>query len=236
VERNEKYAPLLELENEALIKLQQKFEQIDFIIIDEFSLLSQIMFGKIDRRLRQAKNNNKIMGGVSILLIGDPGQLLPVAGSTLYDDRLEQDLAQTGYIAYNKFDIVVTLEEMIRQQNIENDPKQTQFMELLPRLKNGKATVDDWNFLLTRSYDIMGNLIGFENAIHIFNDNAAVDKMNLERLTEMITPIAEIKAINSSKRGLTSKSDYFGNLENNIYMSNECHINLTSNIYAKQGK
>jgi hypothetical protein len=47
---------LNELENEALIKLQQKFEQIDFTIIDEFSLLSQIMFGKIDRRLRQAKN------------------------------------------------------------------------------------------------------------------------------------------------------------------------------------
>jgi hypothetical protein len=52
----------------------------------------------------------------------------------------------------------------------------------------------------------------------------------------MITPIAEIKAINSTKRGLTSKNEYFGNLENNIYMSNECHINLTSNIYAKQGK
>ena len=52
----------------------------------------------------------------------------------------------------------------------------------------------------------------------------------------MITPIAEIKAINSTKRGLTSKNEYFGNLENNIYMSNECHINLTSNIYAKHGK
>jgi hypothetical protein len=39
------------------------------------------------------------MGGISILLNGYPGQLLPVAGSTLYDDRLDQDLAQTGYRA-----------------------------------------------------------------------------------------------------------------------------------------
>jgi hypothetical protein len=44
----------------------------------------------------------------------------------------------------------------------------------------------------------------------LYNDNVAVDKMNLERLTEMITPIAEIKAINITKRGLASKSDYFG--------------------------
>jgi hypothetical protein len=80
--------------------------------------------------------------------------------------------------------------------------------------------------------DILGNLIRFENFIHIFNENAVVDKMNLEILTEMITPLAEIKAINSTKRGLTSKSNYFGNLENNIYMSNECH----TNIYAIQVK
>ena len=46
-------------------------------------MMSQIMFAKIDSRLRQAKNNNKMFGGFSIILIGDPGQLLPVKGQTI---------------------------------------------------------------------------------------------------------------------------------------------------------
>ena len=33
-------------------------------------MLSQVMFGKIDQRLRQAKNNNELLGGLSIILIG----------------------------------------------------------------------------------------------------------------------------------------------------------------------
>ena len=60
--------------------------------------------------------------------------------------------------------------------------------------------------------------------------------MNLKKLTLMTTPICEIKAINSSNRGLISKSDNFGGMENLIYMSNDCHITLTTNLYyAKQG-
>jgi hypothetical protein len=42
-----------------------------------------------------------------------------------------------GYIAYRKFKIVFTLEAMMRQQNIENDPRQAHFIDLLPRLRGG---------------------------------------------------------------------------------------------------
>ena len=60
-------------------------------------MMSQIMFAKIDSRLRQAKNNNKMFGGISIILIGDPGQLLPVKGQTLYDEKLSTQIALAGF-------------------------------------------------------------------------------------------------------------------------------------------
>lgn len=100
VVKNEKTDTFIDLENEPLAELEAEFIKIDLLIIDEFSLLGQIMFGKIDRRLRQAKNKNVLFGGISVILIGDPGQLLPVGQSTLYDTKLKNNISQTGYIAY----------------------------------------------------------------------------------------------------------------------------------------
>ncbi len=50
-------------------------------------MLSQVMLAKIDQRLRQAKSSNEFFGGISVVLIGDPGQLLPVAAPSLYSEK-----------------------------------------------------------------------------------------------------------------------------------------------------
>ena len=56
------------------------------MIIDEYSMVSQVLLAQIDKRLRQATGkNNTYFGGISIILVGDPGQLLPVGGSPLYN-------------------------------------------------------------------------------------------------------------------------------------------------------
>lgn len=69
----------------------------------------------------------------------------------------------------------------MRQQNLENDTQQAQFIDLLPRLRNGTSTIEDWKLLQTRN-PTAANMVGFENAISIFNDNDSVDKLNLEQL------------------------------------------------------
>ena len=57
-------------------------------------MLSQVMLNKIDLRLRQAINNNNSFGGISVILIGDPGQLLPVGGQPLHDKKIKTNMAQ----------------------------------------------------------------------------------------------------------------------------------------------
>jgi len=38
----------------------------------------------------------------------------------------------------------------MRQQNLNNDTQQAKFIELLPRLRDGTSTYEDWQLLLTR--------------------------------------------------------------------------------------
>ena len=65
------------------------------------------MIAKIDSRLRQAKcEMNKPFGGCSVILTGDPAQLLPVAASPLYNKNTKRVLQQLGLNAYQLFSIV----------------------------------------------------------------------------------------------------------------------------------
>lgn len=48
-------------------------------------MVSQVMLHLIDYRLREATGKSDLyFGGISIILTGDPGQLLPVLGTPLY--------------------------------------------------------------------------------------------------------------------------------------------------------
>jgi len=96
-------------------------------------------------------------------------------------------MTQGGYLAYKQFEIVVMLESVMRQQNIENDPLQAQFIDLIPRIRNGESTLADYELLMTRVPN-ENNRIAFENAIRIFNDNESVDEYNDEKLIELRQP------------------------------------------------
>ncbi len=58
----------LPLKNQQLNDLQTQFNYINLIVIDEYSMLSQVMLSKINLRLRQGKNKNTLFGGISVIL------------------------------------------------------------------------------------------------------------------------------------------------------------------------
>ncbi|XP_068697264.1 ATP-dependent DNA helicase PIF1-like [Montipora foliosa] len=69
-----------DLKGQALVRLQDKLQNIKYILIDEYSMLGQTLLGWIDKRCRQATGQqDEVFGNVSIILIGDPAQLPPVA-------------------------------------------------------------------------------------------------------------------------------------------------------------
>ena len=58
-----------DLTGESLSRLQQSLNGIDYIIVDEYSMLGQTTFGWIDRRCKQATGKyDQILGGKSFIL------------------------------------------------------------------------------------------------------------------------------------------------------------------------
>ena len=77
-----------DLTGQALCRLQENLNGINYILIDEYSMLGQATFGWIDKRCKQATgSHDKILGGKSMILIGDPAQLPPVADKPLYHSK-----------------------------------------------------------------------------------------------------------------------------------------------------
>lgn len=71
--------------------LSDKLESVDYIIIDEISMLRADVLDEIDRILKHCKKSIKSFGGVRFIFFGDPYQLPPV---------LNQDLQKSFYKEY----------------------------------------------------------------------------------------------------------------------------------------
>ena len=68
-----------------LQQLQTNLENVQYLIIDEFSFVCQSLLGWIDSRCRQATGRtDTTFGGISVILVGDIAQLLPVGDKPLY--------------------------------------------------------------------------------------------------------------------------------------------------------
>ena len=146
------------------IRLQESLSGIDYIIIDEYSMLGQTVFGWVDRRCKQASGcHDKLLGNKSVILCGDPAQLPPVADKPLYHAIPANSIGEQGYLTYQMFDKVVKLN--INQRVQGDNPEQIEFRELLLRLRKGDSTVSDWKLLLTRQPTNVDNLTEFKGAV-----------------------------------------------------------------------
>jgi len=65
---------------------------IDFLIIDEISMLDDKLCDNIDYILKNIKNNDKPFGGIQILFVGDFFQLAPVENSYCFNSKSWKEL------------------------------------------------------------------------------------------------------------------------------------------------
>ena len=140
-------------------------------------MLGQTTFGWIDKRCKQATAfYDKVHGGISIILIGDPGQLPPVADKPLYHAQPSNAIGEQGYLIYQMFDKVVKLTANQRIQGSSSE--QQQFRDLLLRLRKGELSIEDWQLLLTRQPSCVGNIAEFDDATRLFYSNEEVSLYN----------------------------------------------------------
>ena len=139
-----------DLTGESLCWLQENVKEIDYIIVDEYSMLGQVAFGWIDRRCKQATACfHKVLGGKSFILTGDPGQLPPVADKHLYHAKPSCTVGEQGYQTYQMFGKVFKV--VVNQQMQGMSPEQIMFRDLLLCLQKDESTTEDWEVLLPLS-------------------------------------------------------------------------------------
>ena len=100
-----------DLEGERLHRMQQSLANMEYLIIDEMSMVGRKMLGQVDKRLRQVfpHHADTVFGGCSCLLFGDFGQLPPVMDLPLYTTVPRSGLSDLGSTAYQLFDSAVVL-------------------------------------------------------------------------------------------------------------------------------
>jgi chromosomal replication initiation ATPase DnaA len=62
----------------------ENFRDCEFVIIEEFFMLSAALLNFINHRLQSIFNNGRPFGNCSIIGAGDPAQLMPIAYAALY--------------------------------------------------------------------------------------------------------------------------------------------------------
>ena len=224
-----------ELHGERLQCLQKRLKGIDYLIIDEMSMLGRKMFGQVDSRLRQAfpRHSHEVLGGRSCLLFGDFGQLPPVLDLPLYTTVSRSALSDLGRYAYQIFDKAIVLDQVIRQQG--HDPKQKLFRDILLRLRDGQITMADWNQLMTQTPSRVSDMSPFTTALHLFPTVQAVFEHNLSTLRASGQAIATIKAVHSGPNASKASTDDSGGLEPIICIACGARVMLTSNLWTQAG-
>ncbi|ORY53069.1 hypothetical protein BCR33DRAFT_732861 [Rhizoclosmatium globosum] len=171
----------------------------------------------IDLRLRQATCQPDLpFGGISILLVGDNGQLQPVGGMEVFRQSDSPKLNEAeGQALFFLFMLVVKLETLMRQKDDVADAGQTHFKEILLIAPFGIYSVKDWRFLVD-NHPVTSK---FDNAIHLFATNAKKVERNEKRLLELGQPIKRFKAINNCEEACKKSSDEFNGLESELFLA-----------------
>ena len=222
-----------DLDGKSLQRLQMELAGFHYVIIDEMSMLGQKTLAWIDKRLRQLTGRlDEPLGGMSVIMIGDFGQLPPVGDRALYAPSTQSVLSDQGRAVYMLFDTVVCLTQIVRQAGHTTEARC--FRELLLRLRDGKSTEEDWKQLLQRSPSHI-NLSEFTDAVRLFFDKKSVAEYNYEKLQSLKVPIARISAKHSGPSAQAAKSDDAGGLEPEIFLANGADVMLTSNLWQQVG-
>ncbi|XP_066929609.1 uncharacterized protein [Clytia hemisphaerica] len=220
-----------ELKGKALEILQEGMLGVEYLIIDEFSVVGQRMLGWIDSRCRQATGKmERLFGGISVILVGDIAQLPPVLDSTLYSSYPQNEIGVAGYVAYCCFRTVIKLKSNMRSAG--QDEIQKKFREALKNLRNGVSTMEDWNLFLTRQPD--RNAINYKHYTRLSFANETVREHNTKMLDSLEAPIATIKSKNTPKSASKISSEDFG-LENEIFLAKGAKVMLTRNLWSDVG-
>ena len=172
VTRYNNYVPL---HPQALQVLRVEFHGVHTLVIDEISMVSDMMLTIISRRLAEIFDNNSPFGGINVIVVGDIFQLRPVLGKPVF----------TNALLWHTF-VPYFLVQNVRQSSDES------YGRLLNRARVGIILPCDIEALKSRLIDIENE--DKPDVLHIYPRRAQVKSYNEFRQSQLHHTVVEIAA------------------------------------------
>ncbi|KID83314.1 ATP-dependent DNA helicase PIF1 [Metarhizium guizhouense ARSEF 977] len=194
---NKDFRPLSAIDK---AQLQKKLKDIQYLIIDEKSMLGLRQLSWIDDRLREAfpHRNEEFFGGLNILLVGDFFQLPPVLQKPLYYDKEVKGVEIKGRNAYMRFDKSIFLSDVQRQCGDD----QAAFHKALGELRLLQLSHESWKLLSSRVQAKLDDqeVARFADALRVYATKDRVNEYNHYNLDRLSQPVIQVRVpINYTK-------------------------------------
>ncbi len=147
--------------------MRQIWKDIQFLFIDEISMIPYELLCMVDSRLRQLKNNDNVFGGIHVVVFGDLMQLPPIRGHPVFKQPVHCEPATHLWHLFS----VTELTQNMRQEGDNT------FVDILNALRIGKITPEHIKILLSKVGPINENF-GIEKVMRIYPTNLQVEQHN----------------------------------------------------------
>ena len=167
------------------------FKNLQFLIIDEISMVKSDQLYQLDLRLREVTMRpNKLFGGVAVFFFGDIMQLEPVMGKVIWGQPRSAEYLQ-AFLVHSHWEqfTVVSVVENHRQQG------DALYADMLNRIRIGEQTEEDLNVLQERVREL--GHPDMDGAMVIASTHAVVNLHNDRCLEKLSGVTVEIEAANS---------------------------------------
>jgi hypothetical protein len=235
--------------------LRSLMESVKLIIIDEISMVSNVLLTMIHDRLSSAypeKDGIYPFGGINFLVFGDLLQLKPVLADFCFEILKRNDKTkifgsiELKHNLWEHFDYV----ELTENQRQKSDPK---FAELLNRARIGIPTQEDINFLNSKIINpqeitsIAELIIQLEekNAMYLCANNEIVDDINLKCIEWLKIKTFDIWAEDTNQGKIfkikkntekRKKASETAGLEELLQIGVNCKVMIRKNIDGEKGE
>ena len=158
-------------------KRRTLLENLQLVIIDEYSMIKADMIYQLDLRLKELKQKPHVpFGGVSVILFGDILQLRPVRSRYIFEEPLSESFQLTYHLdsIWNKFKVI-----LLTKNHRQGEDKE--FADMLNRIRIGNILQEDIEKLKERVRPINHPDIPTD-ALVVTCKNQAVNEINQKKL------------------------------------------------------
>ena len=135
----------------------QRFnEKVQFLFVDEYSLIVLRLFAAMEKRLQQIKDCTDSFGGLFVFFFGYCKQIVPVADRPLFTEGTEgsttNGLLEYGTLLLHSIDRSFILKCCHRASDIE-------YVNFLNRLSDGNCSHEDFLKVKSRCFSLISRRV-----------------------------------------------------------------------------